>query len=66
MTTLKNIVEALSTLDDISRLNATIGGWTIEIGDWDWKHEREISFKKPLQNPTEAEMKEMRETVGDD
>ena len=64
MVTLRNIVEALSTLDDISDMTAKVGPWTVKV--WEYRDERKIDFVRKIQRPTEAEMKEMRETVGDD
>lgn len=64
MTTLKNIIEGLDTLDAIENMDAKIDRWSIEIIEW--SGERRITFRRDIQKPTEEEMKEMRETVGDD
>lgn len=52
MVTLRNIVEALSALDDISDMTAKVGPWTIRI--WNYNGEREIKFTRYIPDPTEG------------
>lgn len=52
MTTLKNIVEALNTLDEIDRMEARVGGWNISI--WISGGMRRVDFEKSAV-PTEEQ-----------
>lgn len=56
MVTLRNIVEALSTLDDISDMTAKVGPWTVKV--WEYRDERKIEFVR--------EIREEQEGVDDD
>lgn len=59
MTTLKNIIEGLDTLDNISDMTAKVGPWTVRI--WDYKGEREVKFTRDI-----PEIPEEQEGVHDD
>lgn len=52
MTTLKNIVEALSTLDDISDMTAKVGPWTVKV--WEYRDERKIEFVRKIREEQEG------------
>ena len=51
MTTLKNIIEGLDTLDGITTMDAKVCDWNIEI--LEWRNERRITFRRETQKPTE-------------
>lgn len=52
MTTLRNIVEALSTLDDISDMTAKVGPWTVKV--WEYRDERKIEFVREIREEQEG------------
>lgn len=57
MTTLKNIIEGLDTLDGITTMDAKVGDWNIEI--LEWRSERRITFRREI--PIQQEQEEVDE-----
>lgn len=67
MTEIKQLVDIIRNLDGIKELEAEVGEWTISISDQTWRGCRKIEFTRPLEDaPTEKEMADSREAVGDD
>lgn len=57
MTTLKNIIEGLDTLDGITTMDAKVCDWNIEI--LEWRNERRITFRREI--PIKQEQEEVDE-----
>lgn len=54
MTELRAIVRLINTLDEISDLEATVGGWTVEITNKSWSNTRAITFTRTLPDENET------------
>lgn len=58
MTELRQIVGVINGLNEVEKLEAQIGEWHVEIGDWDYKNTREITFSRPIKKQEEEQPEE--------